>query len=1457
MRGIMIQKVAGFPSTRGLTCWARGPRGRGARAFVVAFSLYGSGSFSFAPLDASSVLGEGSSDFVRFLPVRKLRPECEYTFEIVANQALSDAGNCLDKWFVVRFFTRPEGAGVMDDLTELRRTENAPGLTAFAPRDGLYINAEEALVRYKEAMGVPVDDALEFDGTQRRHPRIPNAEVVRARQYHQGVFVRSPGFFVERHGDGRLIYARGRAVVLPEDSSSPTLSRSAARAAAGPYALESGGPGATLGPEESITLRYVNGSGTPAGEDYELAWNVPVMSGNNRVGEVDVSAITGGLVRHSLYAKSAHHPQYVKHMQELTFRGPTTILYTTAEGTFSFFEGVQLADSSGAVWNTFASDDPTGDPQASDLTAGYFMYNEAYERNGIRHDLDGDDIISWTSTASWETRSAVLAALYDTVFPVERFLLDYPLEFEGDVWRGVDGTGLHGVTVAYQLNPPFGSPSPNAHALVPSPENPTPTIHYVEGPSQEHPLPFPTVGYHELGHSVFDFLRHRTGQTVSDSKGEMAAIDEALGDIFATSVSLAMGAGSAPWPLFRSFRGAEALNRHTGDPEATGNPAFYRGARHCANEADSCGGPHHNSTIISYWAYLLTTGSSAAGLCNVPVQGLGTSLADSRNMVMQLLFDSVPDLEEMGRFIDLRDLTYKRALQTSDAMARAVGSAWLAVGLGSPTTPVPADGEENVNPWAATLEFIASMPGEYTVQIAEDKDFTERTQTRFVTAEEAASDVVASFTLKPKTRYHWRVAPGRLANQPEGWSQCSLGTWSFTTAERAATIKTLDQEGDTYVTDFLGLVEVEVPEGANSLGLQFSVDEPPDCEDAYDYVTTSDRERYFLFGNAFDPIASFQAPNGRMHHAPYEEGPPSPAQYYQAAGIPLSAIGGMTAVFGTLEPGTIGYLTVTPMRGQERGQCSTFELRTTELGHFAKIGRDPGSDDWYYPHFVVLDHETGKPQNGLQFTRAAGAVEYEARISSLKGISAPPDPAADPTSIALMKADRRSPDCGLHLDDQIYTWTFDGCGNDDFLKLFGRGIPAESNQYRHFGWELWARGEKGQMRLSATRGMDFAGGLPFTFVWDGVAWHPRGQVEPHVFFQGAEDPIWLFSARALSPPLYGNLRRLFIDISDERFPAPQDWVSVNLATTETSVKPHEVKLCVPRQLPFMDRIAVEMLTVRWLGQGTEEVVYRDRLSFESAQGRDGKDCHPFIMDTSNPPDDQVAIIVRGLAPGHSAVPQGFFIADMFGEMDEDEDALGGDGDSDDDEDEEDDDDEDCLELVRPPEPALNQPYSRCTSTGQVLDTVSIGGTQISLVGATCPETAPAVVDLSFGVKPDPTVAGHFIGICGNPGSCTVRAVRGGEQAVGDFTPKSLGISSDNNRYTFTIYAHDGCGRVSEPLAAQLDYIGDGCNVGPRGSACGSICEKCCNSGCDYLCSHDNCESCSGDNPYDSNWSDCQ
>ncbi len=1411
------------------------------RGTLVAFSLNGSGSFSFAPLDALSVLGEGASDLVRFLPVKKLRPECEYTFEIVANQALSDAGNCLDKWFVVRFFTRPDGAGVMDDLTELRRTENAPGLTAFAPRKGVYVNAEEALVRYKEAMGVPVDDALELDGTQRRHPRIPDAEVVRARQYHEGVFVRSPGYFVERYADGRLIYARGRAVVLPEDSSPPTLSRSAARSAAAPYVLETGGPGTTLGPEETITLRYVNGKGTPASEDYELAWNVPVMSGDHRVGEIDISATTGGLVQHSVYRLFDHHPKYVEHMQSLSFQGMTPILYTNTDGTLSSLEGVELTDASGDVWKTFASADPTTTPPLA-LTAGYLVTADVYERDGINHDLDGDGMISWGPSLDWETRSAPLAALFASVRPAEQFLLEYPLEFDGDTWKGIDGTGLHGVTVEYQLN--ASGNSANAFSRRPSSAGAIPKIQYDEGPAQEHPLPYPTTGYHELGHAVFDWVRERSGQKELKHEYETGAILEGLGDIFASSVSLTQGSGSAPWPLIRTLQGFESFNRHTGEPETTGNPDFYKGARYCVNEAGSCGGSHHNSTILSHWAYLLTVGSPGAGLCNVPVPTLGTSLADARNVLMQLLFDSIPDLEETGRFIDLRDLTYKRASQTSEELAKAIGSAWLAVGLGSPTSPIPGDGAENVNPWDAKLEFIASLPGEYTVQVAEDENFTSEAQTRSVTAEEAASDVSASFTLKPKTRYHWRVAPGRLSNPAEGWSQCSLGTWSFTTADRAATISTLDREGDRYITDFLGLVKVELPEGASKLGLQFSVEEPPDCEDAHDYVAFSNPgEQYLLFGDAFDSIPSFVAPDGRPRHPPYDaDGPTLPAQYYVTSGIPLSSAQYVRSIFDTLLPETVGYLTVTPMRNSERGQCSTFELETSELGAFAKIGRDPDSETWYYPHFIELDHTTGKPQQGLTFTPSAGAVEYEARISSVKGTSVPPNPDTDPTTITRMESYRRSPGCGLHLDDGVYTWTFDGCENDNFLNLFGRGVPLESNQYRYFGWDIRALGEKGQMRLSATDGMASAGGLPFTFVWDGLAWHPRNRVAPHMFFEGTDNPIWLYAATTLAPGRFANMRRLFPELEDDRFPAPEDWRDLILATTVSSIREHEVQLCIPKQLPFMDRVVTDVLTVRGIGGVDEEVVHRERVTFETAQGRSGVDCYPFIMNTRNPPDDQVAIIVRGLAPGYSAAPQGFFVSDMHGDMDEGEDGL--DEDEGGDDEGEDRDDENCLQFVPPPEPALNQPYSPCTSTGEILGTDSIGGTQISLVGANCPETAPAVVDLSFGVKPNSMVAGYFVGVCGNPGSCTARAVKRGEQAFGGFTPERLGIKSDNNRYTFTIYAHDGCGNVSEPLAAQLDYIGAECIEGRNGSACGAFCNNCCgDSRCQYDCFDPQCCAC--------------
>lgn len=417
-------------------------------------------------------------------------------------------------------------------------------------------------------------------------------------------------------------------------------------------------------------------------------------------------------------------------------------------------------------------------------------------------------------------------------------------------------------------------------------------------------------------------------------------------------------------------------------------------------------------------------------------------------------------------------------------------------------------------------------------------------------------------------------------------------------------------------------------------------------------------------------------------------------------------------------------------------------------------------------------------------------------------------------------------------------------------------FAAKRTNFRYFEWEVWAFGEKGQRRLSATDGMDFAGGLPFTFVWDGVAWHPLRSVEPHMFFQGEQDPIWLYGASSLPPAHLAELRRLFADVLDERFPAPEDWVSLTLATTETAARIHEVKLCVPRQLPFMDRVATEVLAVRRLGQADEEVVYRDQVAFETAQGRNNADCQTFIMDTSNPPDDQVAIIVRGLAPGYSAAPQGFFISDIHGDLDEgenrldeDEDENGGDGDGDGD------DGENCLEHVPTPEPANGQPYSPCTSTGQVWATDSIAGTSVDLVGASCSEVAPAVPNLSFGVKPNSAVAGYLVGVCGNPGSCKVTEVKSNanEPAFRDFLPGSPGveINSDNNRYTYTIYAHDGCGNLSAPLMAQLDYVGIGCNSTPSDSACGTICDQCCDQGCAFSCLHPNCDSCKTDDPTDS------
>lgn len=324
-------------------------------------------------------------------------------------------------------------------------------------------------------------------------------------------------------------------------------------------------------------------------------------------------------------------------------------------------------------------------------------------------------------------------------------------------------------------------------------------------------------------------------------------------------------------------------------------------------------------------------------------------------------------------------------------------------------------------------------------------------------------------------------------------------------------------------------------------------------------------------------------------------------------------------------------------------------------------------------------------------------------------------------------------------------------------------------------------------------------------------------------------------------------------LPDERFPAAEDWLDLKLAAVKKSARIHEVQLCIPRQLPFMDRVVVYLLTVRRMGQVDEEVVYGEGVAFETAQGRNGSDCHSFVMDTSNPPDDQVAVIVRGLAPGYSALPQGFFISDIHGEMDEGEDAFGDDENVDDGGNNgggNSGNETNCLQNVPTPEPAPNQTLSVCTSTSELYGTVQLGGHDVGLYGATCPVIAPSVTSLSLGVRRDSSVAGYYVGICGNRGSCTSRHVKPGDQILPPSSPTSLMINSDRNRYTVSVFAHDECDNLSDSLTVQFDYIGNDCNPHQDGSACGGICDKCCNNSqrCDFSCLDPNCGECKIDPP---------
>jgi Zn-dependent metalloprotease len=339
------------------------------------------------------------------------------------------------------------------------------------------------------------------------------------------------------------------------------------------------------------------------------------------------------------------------------------------------------------------------------------------------------------------------------------------------------------------------------------------------------------IAGHEFTHGV---LRQMMPKFVHE--GETGSLDESFGDIFGILAAYYGGCYPA-----QDFKDCLKKFNHPGvmeNPRSRGRPTTYKGFYYsgsegcsgsdtcyhtpektvaCDDSNNQCDPDHRNAKVQNYMFYLLANGGS--GINDPPlnhpynVESIGPAEA------WQIAFQTIlGQLSPTSTYPEARDAWIAAAEDLygkKSKEVRAVTLAWYAVGIGDimDVSHNPADGDKNVAPWPATLEWEdQANEVEWEVQTstspAFDRDLlTKQTSVATKPPSQSGSSAV-DFNLKPDTNYYWRV---RAKRNPSGKSgsdsktgtqplqggpvnlQTDWGDWSllryFKTDARRSTLK--------------------------------------------------------------------------------------------------------------------------------------------------------------------------------------------------------------------------------------------------------------------------------------------------------------------------------------------------------------------------------------------------------------------------------------------------------------------------------------------------------------------------------------------------------------------------------------------------------------------------------------------------------------------------------------------
>lgn len=984
------------------------------RGTLIAESVQGDVTFRHQPLASWARFGTENdpSTTVVLSPAVRLFQGCQYEL-VVDTSPKNDNGACLAEPFLTPFMVADAPQSAFDRETGRRQFHKNGRPTFFEAAGGINTKIDEVFDRYAATIGLRrgVDSMLASPLTV-ADPRGGSGELTWYQQNYQGVPVDGFGYAV-RHSGEIFRSALGHVASDVSIDVSPSITEQSAIA----LALNELAP-ATMpwtaappqGPAPTATLRIVAGA-QPA----ELVWRAR-FSGLPEGAWVDVNAKTGEVIHVEPSFATALPP-----IACMGFDSTTAELvdhtYVDATVDFSALTSVDdevmtlgLWQQGGQTFEVFRNREPFSHDtvfQDSNEPSGQMMIQDVCNTPSVPANR-------WMSTAHWALQAA------------ERSFGD--LAFGGQPWRGLGGTPeqepLYTIVVVPPADP--NSPINGMDGGLGTSFRPRTRLGDVAkilvNTSQGV---FAPLVAHEFAHGVLYSSRGLSGFDPLQLTGEPGALGEAYADIMAAVMT--RKEGFPPWCL-PSPNGLEC-DRNLAAPNTSGgltgpSPDTYLAdtfwvstSGDCTPGNDRCG-VHKNSTVASHWFYQLTGGPGGAVQnklgCVANVTRIDEDPDVAMHMAAQVVFTAFATVPTNADMFTVRDQTAVIAHDLYGPEAqRAVESAWVAVGVGSPPKPeyfAPKDGATAVRPWPVTFEWsVEEQVGPWMLRWSTRPDFLDATPLSVFNTKQSDGRRVAfiDVPVPVESKIYWQAREGVAPGSSESWSDCETFTGTFETAKVGVRLIEPKKKlsGGYYRTDPVGSIRWEIDPG-------FSADEyrvvvtrnVADCDASGSQILLSS-------SNVLSAYLGDTLDNPRLF------------------GISSPFIIAPSADF---DPDHTYHLYIRPRRADGLwGSCSHFAIRKPRLGPFKLLS--PISNPWV----PILPYGSGGP---FVWAPSDGAESYELVLTGERrqGIYTLPGTSASRRS-EIVTVD----DVSLNVDGNIEYTLVDASPTT---------LPGE------FHWEVIARG---------------------------------------------------------------------------------------------------------------------------------------------------------------------------------------------------------------------------------------------------------------------------------------------------------------------------------------------------------------------------------------------------------------